>query len=384
MVLILDTIVLRIVTDNSTPGICLQEPALRKIIHVDMDAFFASVEQRDFPEYRGKPVVVGGSPEQRGVVAAASYEARKFGIHSAMPSRTAIKKCPHLIFLRPRFDVYREVSEQIREIFFRYTDLVEPLSLDEAYLDVTVNKRGLPSATLIAREIKDAIRQETNLTASAGISINKFLAKTASGINKPNGIYLIPPDKAESFVEQLAIEKFYGIGDVTAQKMRDLGIRTGADLKKWSEIDLMQRFGKAGSYYFKIVRAKDDRPVSPNRIRKSIGAEESYAEDLVDRNAMMDALAEIVIVLCRRIEKNSAVGRTITLKVKYSDYQQVTRSRTCAAPLLKPDELVQIAAELLDSTEVQTRKARLLGLTLSNLDGDAEEEPYRQLTIDFC
>lgn len=356
---------------------------IRKIIHVDMDAFYASVEQRDNPSYRGKPVVVGGTPDQRGVVAAASYEARQFGIHSAMASRTAFQRCPHLIFVRPRFDVYRQISDQIREIFHRYTDLVEPLAFDEAYLDVTSNKRGLPSATLIAREIKACIHEETRLTASAGISINKFLAKTASAMRKPDGLYLIPPERAESFVEQLPIEKFYGVGQVTAQKMKNLGIHNGADLKKWSEQDLVKHFGKSGSHYFQIVRAKDDRPVEPNRIRKSIGAEESYAEDLKDRQAMITALSEILYSLKKRIEDNGASGRTITLKVKYADYQQVTRSRTLLESFHDYDEMMRIALELLDTTEAVKRNARLLGLAISNLDGENEPADCIQLTLDF-
>lgn len=356
---------------------------VRKIIHVDMDAFYASVEQRDNPQYRGKPVVVGGSPDQRGVFCAASYEARQFGIHSAMPSRTAVQRCPNLIFARPRFDVYREISQVIREIFYRYTDLVEPLALDEAYLDVTVNKRDIPSATLIAREIKAIILEETRLTASAGVSINKFLAKIASGINKPNGLCLIPPDKAESFVEQLAIEKFHGIGDVTAEKMRKLGVRTGADLKQWSEMDLLRKFGKTGSFYFHIARGQDDRPVQPNRIRKSIGAEESYAEDLIDRGAILVALADIAETLKRRIESNKTSGRTITLKVKYADYQQVTRSRTLNESVIAIDEMMRVAEELLDLTEVGHKNVRLLGLALSNLDCEREEPEFVQLTLDL-
>lgn len=371
-------------TTEETSSTLAPTTNIRKIIHVDMDAFYASVEQRDFPEYRGKPVAVGGSPDRRGVVAAASYEARKFGIFSAMPSRTAIQKCPHLVFVRPRFDVYRGVSEKIHEIFHRYTDLVEPLALDEAYLDVTENKRGLPSATLIAKEIKEQIFEETKLTASAGISINKFLAKTASGIRKPNGLYLIPPDKAESFLEELKIEKFYGVGKVTAEKMINAGIRTGADLKRWSEYELVAKFGKMGSFYYRIVRGEDSRPVSPNRIRKSIGAEESFADDLVTRPTMMEALQEIAETLKRRIDKNEALGKTITLKVKYADYQQVTRSRTTNEPIVEIDTMMRIAGQLLDTTEVEQKNARLLGLTISNFPSDYEEEKdVIQLTLNF-
>ncbi|MEH2084987.1 MAG: DNA polymerase IV [Nostoc sp.] len=253
---------------------------IRKIIHVDMDAFYASVEQRDNPSYREKPLVVGGSPNQRGVVAAASYEARKFGIHSAMPSVTAFAKCPALIFVRPRFDVYREISTSIHAIFKRYSDLVEGVALDEAYLDVTENKQNIPYASTIARHIKTAIFQSTQLTATAGVSINKFLAKMASGQNKPNGLTVILPEQAIAFVEQLAIEQFHGIGEVTAAKMHSFGIHTGADLKTRSLTELTHHFGKAGQYYYKIARAEDDRPVEANRVRKSIGAENSFARDL--------------------------------------------------------------------------------------------------------
>jgi DNA polymerase-4 len=348
-----------------------------------MDAFFASVEQRDNPAYRGKPVAVGGSPDQRGVVAAASYEARQFGIYSAMPSRTAIQRCPQLIFVRPRFDVYQEVSEQIREIFHRYTDLVEPLSLDEAYLDVTMNKRGLPSATLIAKEIKSAISDETHLTASAGVSVNKFLAKSASSVNKPNGLCVITPDRVNDFVEALPIEKFYGIGEVTAEKMRRLGIHSGADLKRWTESALIGKFGKSGSYYYHIARGEDDRPVEPNRIRKSIGCEESFAEDLIDRHSIITALEEIAQSLKNRIDRNETSGRTITLKVKYANYQQVTRSRTLTESVTRVDDMMKIASELLASTAAEEKHVRLLGLSVSNLDSEREEPDCVQLTLHF-
>jgi DNA polymerase-4 len=356
---------------------------MRKIIHVDMDAFFASVEQRDHPEYRGKPVAVGGSPDVRGVVAAASYEARKFGIHSAMPSRTAVQRCRDLIFVRPRFDVYSEVSHQIREIFQRYTDLVEPLSLDEAYLDVTHNKKGLPSATLIAKEIKDAIWAETHLTASAGVSVNKFLAKVASDVKKPNGLFVITPDKVQDFVDGLPIEKFWGVGEVTAEKMKRLGISSGADLRKWTESDLCIKFGRSGSYYYHIARGEDDRPVEPNRVRKSIGCEESFAEDLVERHDMVKALEEIADSLKKRLERSETSGRTLTLKVKYANYQQVTRSRTLIESVNRVEDIMNIAMELLETTEAEQKNVRLLGLSVSNLDSEREEEPYVQLTLDL-
>lgn len=366
------------------------ENRLRKIIHVDMDAFFASVEQRDNASLRGKPVVVGGTPDRRGVVAAASYEARSFGIHSAMPSRTALERCPALIFVKPRFEVYRSVSSDIHRIFHDYTDLVEPLSLDEAYLDVTSNKLTNPaisaSATLIAREIKARIFAETELTASAGVSINKFLAKTASGIRKPNGLFLIKPEQAESFAEALPIEKFYGIGHVTAGKMKASGIHNGKDLKALSEAELINRFGKAGSYYYRIARGMDDRPVVPNRVRKSVGAEESFADDLTGLQAIHEALGDIAETLERRLERSQTGGRTLTLKVKYGDYQQVTRSRTTFVSVSKRAEMLKLAMELLASTEVLSKSVRLLGLTVSNLDTEEEatqEEQYVQLKLDF-
>lgn len=354
--------------------------AVRKIIHIDMDAFFASVEQRDEPRYRGKPIVVGGSPAKRGAVAAASYEARQYGIHSAMPSRTAYQKCPHLIFVKPRYEVYRSISLQIREIFYRYTDWVEPLALDEAYLDVTHNKQDIPSAVWIAEAIKREIYAETGLTASAGVSMNKFLAKVASGINKPNGLFLIAPEDAAAFVEQLPIERFYGVGQVTAAKMHQLGIEIGADLKQWSQSDLVQQFGKVGQYYYKIARAQDDRLVQPNRIRKSIGAENSYDPDLSDRAAIETALEEVAETLKQRLDNQQTSGRTLTLKVKYADYQQITRSRTLLSPITELPQILTLAGELLEMTEIEQKAVRLLGLTISNLMHEEREE-YVQLCL---
>lgn len=356
---------------------------LRKIIHVDMDAFFTSVEQRDFPQYRGKAIAVGGRPEQRGAVAAASYEARQYGIHSAMPSRIAQQRCSHLVFVAPRFEVYRAVSGQIREIFHRYTDLVEPLSLDEAYLDVTQNKPGIPSAMAIAREIKAAIKQETQLTASAGISINKFLAKIACGLDKPDGLYLIAPEQAEAFVANLPIEKFYGVGAATAQKMQNLGIRTGADLKQWVEADLVTHFGKAGRYYYRVARAIDDRPVNPNRIRKSIGAEQSFAEDLEAIEPMVAAVEKLAAEVVARMEKHQRYGYTLTLKVKYADYQQITRAQTVDV-LLKGREMIcnRAIALLLEHLD-RSRKVRLLGLTVSNLTETTVPPRYQQLRLEL-
>ncbi len=356
----------------------------RKIVHVDMDAFYASVEQRDNPSYRGKPLVVGGSPNQRGVVAAASYEARKFGIHSAMPSVTAIAKCPALIFVRPRFDVYRDISAAIHAIFKRYTDLVEGVALDEAYLDVTENKQNITYASTIARHIKTAIFQETQLTATAGVSINKFLAKMASGQNKPNGLTVILPEdampkagaRAIAFVEQLPIEKFHGIGEVTAAKMHSLGIHTGADLKerssktlpKASLLELTHHFGKAGHYYYKIARAEDDHPVEANRVRKSIGAETSFAQDLSDVGQMLQELEQIAQIVEQRLEQHETRGRTLTLKVKFSDYQQLTRSKTMLAPISELSTIFEIVKALFESIDLENRSIRLLGISLSNLD----------------
>lgn len=357
--------------------------AQRKIIHVDMDAFYASVEQRDNPQYRGKPLVVGGSPEKRGAVAAASYEARKFGIHSAMASRTAIQRCPHLIFATPRFEVYREISEQIRSIFLCYTDLVEPLALDEAYLDVTVNKKGIHSATAIAREIKQAIARDTNLTASAGVSFNKFLAKIASGMNKPDGLTVIQPDEAELFIETLPIDLFYGVGHVTAAKMQELGIHTGADLKQRDERELIQHFGKVGLFYYRIARGIDDRPVNPNRIRKSIGAETSFDPDLEGRATIEQKLEMIAQEVQERIERNGAKGRTITLKVKFADYRQITRSRTMLNYVASKGQVLAIAQDLLRGVEIESQKVRLLGITLSNLDTETDEPSYRQMELNL-
>jgi DNA polymerase IV len=355
----------------------------RKIIHVDMDAFYASVEQRDNPKYRGKPLVVGGSPDKRGAVAAASYEARQFGIHSAMPSRTAIQRCPHLIFAPPRFEVYREISEQIRSIFLSYTDLVEPLALDEAYLDVTENKQGIASATAIARQIKQAILQKTQLTASAGVSFNKFLAKIASGMNKPDGLTVIQPDEAEPFIEALPIEAFYGVGRATATKMQELGIRTGADLKQYSERELVQHFGKVGRFYYQIARGIDDRPVNPNRIRKSIGAETSFDPDLEGREVIEQKLEAIAQEVHQRMERNETKGRTLTLKVKFADYRQITRSRTMLEYVESQDQILMIALELLASIELEAQAVRLLGITLSNLDTEMDEPSYRQMELDL-
>lgn len=355
---------------------------MRKIIHVDMDAFFASVEQRDFPQYRGKPLVVGGRPDQRGAVAAASYEARRFGIHSAMPSRVAQQRCPELIFASPRFEVYQAVSQQIRAIFQAYTALVEPLSLDEAYLDVTDNIPAEPSALVIARQIKQDIVNATQLTASAGVSVNKFLAKMASGQNKPDGLTLILPTQAEAFVAALPIEKFHGIGQVTAKKMRGLGIHTGADLRQWPEAELTQHFGKVGRFYYRVARGQDDRPVNPNRIRKSIGAERSYSTDLTSQAALLEELGRVADKVVARLQEQHRRGHTLTLKVKYANYQQITRSRTFVEAIGPESPILAWAQELLLIHVDQQQPVRLLGLTVSNLDATAAPE-YVQLALDI-
>jgi DNA polymerase-4 len=354
---------------------------IRKIIHVDMDAFFASIEQRDNPDYRGKPVAVGGS-SKRGVVAAASYEARKFGVRSALPSVTAQKLCPDLIFVKPRFEVYKEVSGQIRDIFHDYTDLVEPLSLDEAYLDVTKNKHGIRSAIKIAREVKRRIKEDTSLTASAGVSMNKFLAKIASDQDKPDGLFVILPDEAEAFVEKLPIEKFFGIGKVTAGKMHEMGIRTGLDLKKQEKETLIAHFGKVGNYYYDIARANDSRTVNPHRIRKSIGAERTFESDYLERDEIESAISHISEILIGRLAKSQSSGKTITLKVKFEDFEQITRSKTVPHYINSLEEIEILGKELMSKLFPLPKGIRLLGLTLSNLNSEDSWESH-QLTLDF-
>lgn len=345
---------------------------LRKIIHIDMDAFYASVEQRDHPEYRDKPIVVGGSPEGRGgVVATASYEARKFGIRSAMPSKKALELCPQVIFLRPRFDAYKEVSSKIREIFRRYTDIIEPLSLDEAYLDVTEDLQSIGSAIEIAKLIKQAIKEELQLTASAGISVNKFVAKIASDMNKPDGLTFIGPSRVEAFIEALPVEKFFGVGKVTAGKMKGMNLHTGADLKKWTEAELVKHFGKAGRFYYQIARGIDDRPVQPHRETKSLAAEDTFAHDLTTPEEMMAELEKIAKTIYNRLIRNQLHARTITLKIKYADFKQITRSRTLPNPINDADMIRSTAIELLHSTDLENKKIRLLGISLSNFEEES-------------
>jgi DNA polymerase-4 len=354
----------------------------RKIIHIDMDAFFASCEQRDHPELRGKPIAVGGGG-LRGVVAAASYEARKYGVRSAMPSVTAKRLCPDLIFVKHRFEVYRAVSQQIRAIFHEYTDLVEPLSLDEAYLDITENKKNLNSGTLIAEEIRKKIFKTTQLTASAGVSYCKFLAKIASDINKPNGIKVITPQEAIPFLEKLKIEKFHGIGKVTAKRMHQLRIYTGGDLKQKSEIELVQRFGKAGRHYYKIVRGIDDREVNPNRIRKSIGTERTFSEDLEKWEDLQAKLEPMISSVFEYMQEKVNYGRTINLKIKTADFQTITRSKTFSSEVKDFSIFRQTALELLETNYQEAGKIRLLGIAASNLMRENMGEGGIQLEFDF-
>ena len=346
------------------------ENPIRKIIHVDMDAFYASVEQLDNPELRGKPIAVGGS-SQRGVVAAASYEARKFGVRSAMSSVVAQRNCPDLIFVKARFDRYKEVSKQIRNVFYEYTDLVEPLSLDEAYLDVTINKKGNPSATLIASEIRQRILEVTGLNASAGISINKFIAKVASDINKPNGQKTVNPEEVLPFLEQIDIRKFYGVGKVTAEKMYQLGIFNGKDLKSKPLEFLVDKFGKSGSYYYNVVRGIHLSEVKPHRIPKSVGAERTFNENLSSEIFMLERLDHIATELERRLKKADIAGKTITLKIKYSDFTLNTRSKTIPYFIADKDLILETAKELLYQEELQN-SVRLLGISLSNLNTNAK------------
>jgi DNA polymerase-4 len=353
----------------------------RKIIHVDMDAFYASVAQLDNPELKGKPIAVGGGGK-RGVVAAASYEARKYGVRSAMSGVLARQKCPHLIFVKTDFERYKEISTKIRQIFYEYTDLVEPLSLDEAYLDVTENKKGNPSASLIAQEIRDRIYSELALRASAGISINKFIAKVASDINKPNGQKTINPEEVLLFLEELSVNKFYGVGKVTAAKMNNLGIFNGLDLKKKPLEELTKIFGKSGTYYYNIVRGIHHSTVKPNRIRKSIAAERTFSENISSEVFMLERLHKIAEELEKRMIASETKGKTITLKIKYSDFTQQTRSKTVQNFIQKKDEIMQIVKELLYQEKFKN-SVRLLGISFSNLDTAKKEPVWVQLMFEF-
>jgi len=346
-----------------------------------MDAFFASVEQLDNPELRGKPVAVGGSGE-RHVVAAASYEARKFGVRSAMPSVTAKRLCPDLVFVRHHFERYEEISSMVFEIFRKYTDIVEPLSIDEAFLDVTSDKKKIGSATIIAKEIRKEIRNKTGLTASAGISFNKFLAKIASNIRKPDGLFIIPPEDAEEFIESLSIEKFYGIGKVTSEKMHKLGIHLGADLKKWDLPALVRNFGKAGKFYYDIARGVDDRPVEPFSERKSVGTELTYEKDLTTRFEIIAEMYRIEKELMERLEHADTKGKTITVKVKFADFRQVTRSKTLQKFISDFDTLHREVSLIRRSMKLEDVKIRLLGISISNLESENNEETQLHLFDD--
>ena len=342
---------------------------MRKIIHIDMDAFYASVEQRDFPGYRGIPLVVGGPPNSRGVVATASYEARKFGVRSAMPCSQAARLCPHAVFVSPRFDAYKAVSAKIREIFRRYTDIIEPLSLDEAYLDVTTDKQGIGSALEIADQIKGAIRSELNLTASAGVSINKFVAKIASDIQKPDGLTFIGPSRVEQFMENLPVEKFFGVGKVTAAKMKQMQLFTGADLKRLSELDLVRLFGKSGRFYYQIVRGIDNRPVQPDRELKSIAVEDTFREDLYHLPAMERELEKIAEKLAGRIQHRKLKGRTVTLKIRFADFRLITRSHSLSFYTDGFEEILSTARNSLHMAMAsELIPVRLLGISVSNFD----------------
>ncbi len=355
---------------------------IRKIIHVDMDAFFASIEQRDFPEYRSKPLAVGGARE-RGVVAAASYEARKFGVHSAMPSVTALRLCPGLIIVPPRFDIYKSVSGEIMDILKTFSDLIEPLSLDEAFLDITNNKKGIPSATLIAGAIKTQIREQTGLTASAGVSMNKFLAKLASDMDKPDGLYVITPRQAQEFIDKLKVEKFFGVGKATAEKMHAHNIYTGSDLKQHTREELVRIFGKHGTFFYDISRSIDNRPVNPERIRKSYGKERTFNRDISEPEELYQKIDDIVTPLWNGLQKSSLEGRTLVLKIKYADFVQVTRSRTLDEALTDPGLIASLSKEML-RTEFPLRDSiRLLGVTLTNFGDRDEPGSDGQLTISF-
>lgn len=354
----------------------------RKIIHIDMDAFYASIEQRDFPQYRGRPLAVGGS-SQRGVISAASYEARRYGVKSAMPVKKALQLCPNLILVPTRFEVYKQVSKQIHEIFHEYTPLVEPLSLDEAFLDITDAPNIVPSATIVAREIRKKIFDKTQLTASAGVSYNKFLAKVCSDENKPNGQFVLPPNEAIDFIAQLPIERFFGIGKVAAKKLHERRIFKGADLQKKSQVELIRLFGKTGSYYYDICRGIDHREVNPDRIRKSIGTERTFSNDLSTEEQMLVKLDEITNRTWHHLQKSQRLGKTVTVKVKFSNFEQITRSKTFADYITLKSQLDNTAKELLMGCSQQfDRGVRLLGVTVSNLNSEQKGDGI-QLCFNF-
>jgi DNA polymerase-4 len=355
-------------------------PSPRKIIHIDMDAFYASVEQRDDPALRGKPVAVGGG--HRGVVAAASYEARKFGVRSAMPSVTARRRCPDLIFVKPRFDIYRAVSHQIRTIFADYTDLIEPLSLDEAYLDVTDDRRGLGTAKAIAEDIRARIRAETGLTASAGVSYCKFIAKLASDHNKPDGLCVVPPNKGAAFVATLPVKRFHGVGPVTAAKMERLGILTGADLARWPMEELEAQFGSSGRWYWRIARGIDEREVKPDRPYKSVSAERTFDVDYVEAEDLRRELGRVAGYAWQRIERAEVKGRTVTLKVKFADFSQITRSKSFSTSITDYIAFETVGQALLEGVLPVSKGIRLLGLGLHSIVDEPESGP-RQLGLEI-
>ncbi|MED9947539.1 MAG: DNA polymerase IV [Peptacetobacter hiranonis] len=352
----------------------------RKIIHIDMDAFYASIEQRDNPSLKGKPLVVGGSPHGRGVVSTCSYEARKYGIHSAMPCKEAYIRCPYAVFVRPRFYVYKEVSNQIRNIFHRYTDLVEPLSLDEAFLDVTENKKKIKSATIIAKLIKEDIKRETGLTASAGVSYNKFVAKLASDYQKPNGLTVITEDNVQEFLDTLPVKKFFGVGKVTERVLKNNGINTGYDLRNTSLEKLEKIFKNRGLELYNFARGIDNRPVNPTRIRKSIGAETTLIENKnIDDAETVMILDELCEEVAERMAKEDKVAKTITLKIKFEDFKTITRSLSVSDYIRNYDDIRFYAAELLTHVEDTNKTIRLFGVTVSNLE--KEEEAFEEITL---
>lgn len=354
---------------------------LRKIIHIDMDAYYASIEQRDNPELKGKPVIVGGLPDERAVVCSASYEARKLGVRSGMATKIAYKLCPNAIFLPPRFDAYIATAKIIKNIFYEYTDLVEPLSLDEAFLDVTENKKNIPYATEIANEIKKKIFDITSLTASAGVSYNKFLAKIASDFKKPDGLTVITPENALSFIDNLPIGKFYGIGKVTEKKMLTLGIKTGADLRKLSMSQLIEHFGKSGKYFYDMARGIDESPVEPNSIRKSVGKEITLPEDTLNINTLFRIIDELSNELEKWLIENNKKGKTITLKIKYFDFKLVTKSKTMKESIFNSWIISKYAKELLLKTLAGKKKIRLIGIYISNFINTKDLEYEKQMKL---
>lgn len=359
------------------------EKKQRKILHIDMDAFYASIEHKRYPQYKNRPIIVGGKPKNRSVVSAADYMARKFGVHSGMPSAKAVKLCPNAVLLPPDIATYKKFSNRIQKIFLRYSDLVEPLSLDEAFIDVTADKMNLKSGTKTAKCIKADILRETGLTASAGVASSKFLAKIASDINKPNGLTVITPDKEEAFISSLPVEKFFGVGKATAAKMHALSIRTGADLAKIQLPDMIRLFGKSGKMYFDIVHGNDTREVKPNRIRKSVGSELTFPHDINCKKEINEILKKISSETSKRAKRINAKGKTITLKVRYDDFTTVTRSTSGNAYLNEPKDLYAKACILLKKTDVGKKKLRLIGITISNLNIAADTQKNIQLLFSF-